>query len=73
MAVALGLNADQFDSCLEDGTHTADVEAANRGADELGLSGTPSFVVNGQVIDYTGYDSIAAAIDTALAGAGVPR
>jgi protein-disulfide isomerase len=73
MAVALGLNTDQFDSCLDDGMHTADVEASNRSADELGLGGTPSFVVNGQVIDYTGYDSIAAAIDTALAGAGVPR
>jgi protein-disulfide isomerase len=73
MAAALGLNTGQFDSCLADGTHTADVEASNQSADELGLGGTPSFVVNGQVIDYTGYDSLAAAIDAALATAGVAR
>lgn len=73
MAVALGLNIDQFDSCLADGTHSADVEASNQSAQELDLRGTPSFVVNGQVIDYSGYESIATAVDTALAGAGVPR
>jgi protein-disulfide isomerase len=73
MAAALGLNTDQFNACLDDGTHTTDVEASNQGAEELGLGGTPSFVVNGQVIDYTGYDSLAAAIDTALAGAGISR
>ncbi len=73
MAAGLGLNTDTFSSCLDDGTHQADVDASNRGADELGLSGTPSFVVNGQVIDYSGYDSIAAAIDAALASAGVAR
>jgi protein-disulfide isomerase len=73
MAAALGLSTDQFDACLDDGTHAADVDASNQSAQELGLGGTPSFVVNGQVIDYTGYDSIAAAIDAALATAGVSR
>jgi protein-disulfide isomerase len=73
MAAALGLNTDQFATCLDDGTHAADVEASNQSAQELGLGGTPSFVVNGQVIDYSGYDSIAEAIDAALAGTGVTR
>jgi protein-disulfide isomerase len=73
MAVALGLNADQFNDCLNDGTYEDAVAAANAEADALNLGGTPSFTVDGVVIDYSGYDSLKAAIEAALTAAGVAR
>jgi protein-disulfide isomerase len=36
-------------------------------AQSLGLGGTPSFVVNGRVVDDTGYERLAAAIEAELA------
>jgi protein-disulfide isomerase len=73
MAAALGLDTAQFGDCLNDGTYENAVAAANADAEALNLGGTPSFTVNGVVIDYSGYDSLTAAIDAALAEAGVSR
>jgi protein-disulfide isomerase len=67
MAEKVGLNMDQFNQCLDSGQHADDVQAMVDEARSLGLPGTPSFVVNGQVIDYNGYASVTAAIEQALA------
>jgi protein-disulfide isomerase len=32
----------------------------------LGIAGTPSFVVNGTLIEYSGYESLRTAIEAAL-------
>jgi protein-disulfide isomerase len=70
MAEGIGLDTARFDACLNDGAHADGVAAMNDEAAALGLGGTPSFVVNGTVIDYSGYDSLKAAIDAELAATG---
>jgi protein-disulfide isomerase len=55
-ARVLKLDGDKFDSCLDNGTETAAVKQDLDEARSLGLTGTPSFFVNGHffsgVIDY---------------------
>ena len=46
-ARVLGLNADQFDQCLDSGSMSAAIKKDLQEAVALGLSGTPSFFVNG--------------------------
>ena len=70
MAEGIGLDMDRFNDCLDGGEHADGVEAMSAEAGALGLPGTPSFVVNGTVIDYSGYDSLKAAIDAELAAIG---
>jgi protein-disulfide isomerase len=46
-AADMGLNVAQFDACLDDGATTAAVEADVREGYRLGVSGTPTFFVDG--------------------------
>src|SRR5580704_8394585 len=56
-ARVLKLDGDRFDKCLDDGTETATVKSSLEEAQKLGLTGTPSFFVNGHFFsgaaDYT--------------------
>ncbi len=47
-AVELGLDVQKFYVCLDSGKYTAQVTADSQAAGELGVSSTPSFVVNGK-------------------------
>ena len=67
MAELSGLDRDQMESCLDDGTYAAEVEAMGAEAAALGINSTPSFVLNGTVVPWQGYESLKAAIDAALA------
>lgn len=55
-ARVLKLDGDKFDNCLDNGTETAAVKQDLEEAKSLGLTGTPSFFVNGHffsgVVDY---------------------
>lgn len=55
-ARVLKLDSDRFDSCLDNGTEAAAVKKDLEEAKSLGLTGTPSFFVNGHffsgVVDY---------------------
>lgn len=73
-AQQLKLDSGQFEQCLASGTHQAAVIAARRASESLGLTGTPSFAVNGVVVDSAGAQSVddivarvQAAIDAELA------
>jgi len=46
-AADLGLDTATFDSCLDSGKHEAEVQADFRDGSAAGVSGTPSFFVNG--------------------------
>jgi protein-disulfide isomerase len=46
-ARVLRLDGDRFDKCLDDGAETANVKKDLEEAHQLGLTGTPSFFVNG--------------------------
>lgn len=68
-AKALDLDQDQFDACMESGKYAESVlQDFERGYD-LGITGTPSFTLNGEVA-FRGnipYEQLTAAIDEALA------
>jgi len=49
-ADSLGLNMGDFKNCFKSQTHLTDVEKSNNHASELGVTGTPSFAVNGKVV-----------------------
>jgi len=56
-ARVLKLDGDRFDKCLDDGAEAAPVKKSLEEAEKLGLTGTPSFFVNGHFFsgaaDYT--------------------
>ena len=49
-ARALKLDTDQFDKCLDSGEQASAVEKDRKEGERLGLSGTPSFFVNGHYL-----------------------
>lgn len=67
MAELSGLDKDQISKCLEDGTYSADVQNMHTEANNLGINSTPSFVLNGELVRWTGWDGLKSAIDNALA------
>ncbi len=63
----LGLNRGAFDACMSDGTNRDAVVAAGVAAAAAAVQATPTFNVNGQLVDS---GSLPAAIDAALRAAG---
>lgn len=69
MAERVGLNMDQFSTCMDDGAFEDGVEQSYQAGIAAGVQATPSFTINGELLDgVNNYQSIAAAIDEALAG-----
>ncbi|HVB65053.1 MAG TPA: DsbA family protein [Nitrolancea sp.] len=68
MASNMGLDMTKFNACF-DGHQTASaVKAMDQAAAQQNINSTPTFFVNGKQINYTGWGSVKAAIDAALAG-----
>jgi len=63
----IGLDRNAFNSCMSAGTHNAAVVAAGEAAIAAGAQATPTFSVNGQLVDANG---LIPAIDAALRAAG---
>ena len=63
----LGLNRGTFDACMSSGTHNAAVVAAGEAAIGAGAQATPTFSVNGQLVES---GNLPAAIEGALRAAG---
>ena len=67
MASDMGLDMSKFNACF-DGHKTA-IELIDRPSGRAqNITGTPTFFVNGKQVNYTGWGSVKAAIDAALAG-----
>lgn len=67
IAQYLELDMDAFGSCLDDHTHRSAVEESRQQASAIGVSGTPSILLNGQLV--TGietYDELFQMIDEAV-------
>jgi protein-disulfide isomerase len=60
-----GLDTARFNTCVDSGSHDADVQAEQKNLPS-GAKGTPSIVVNGTLLGSYDYATIAKAIDTAL-------
>lgn len=50
MAASLGLDPDQFSNCLKNGTHRDRVKQDQADGVAEGITGTPSFLINGKLI-----------------------
>jgi protein-disulfide isomerase len=50
MAAAAGLDSTEFGACLEDNTHANAPNEDLRYAQSLGITGTPTFLINGQLV-----------------------
>ncbi len=69
----LALDIARFSACLDGDTHGAAVRADTAEAARLGLTGTPTFIVNGRVlVGAQPFEVMAAEIDAALAAADRP-
>jgi protein-disulfide isomerase len=68
-AADLGLDTAAFTACLDDHRYQAEVKADAVDATRLGLTGTPSFVINGRIlIGALPFEDFKAIIDEELAG-----
>jgi len=67
MADLAGLDSDKISTCLKDGTTSTDIQNMRQEASNLGINSTPSFVLNGEVVQWTGWPGLQQAIDNALA------
>lgn len=65
-----GLDGTAFDACLAAGTHRQDVLDMIEAGKKLGVVSTPTLVIDGELVQYRGYDDLKAKIDAALAKAG---
>jgi protein-disulfide isomerase len=66
-ATDLGLDAEAFGACLDSGKHAADIEKSLEEGQRLGLSGTPSFFINGRLlVGAQPYEGFAQVIDEEL-------
>lgn len=66
MAKEIGLNESTFNTCLDSGQHADEVAAMAQEARATGISVTPSFVLNGEVRRWQGWEELKGAIDAAL-------
>lgn len=66
-ATAVGLDRPAFDSCLDSRKYESYVFNDAQAARSAGARGTPTFVIDGQVVPLPSYENLARIIDTALA------
>ncbi len=66
-AANLGLNTDQFNSCVDSNKYVSDVTADMNAGKAVGVTGTPTIYINGaQFVGAQPYATIKQAIDAAL-------
>jgi protein-disulfide isomerase len=73
----LGLDTAAFDECLDSGKYTSEVQKDSQDARAYGVTGTPAFFVNGQLVSgaqpFSVFQQVIdAALEKAEAGAAVP-
>jgi protein-disulfide isomerase len=49
-AAELGMNAEQFNACLDSGKYAGQVEADVRAGEAVGVTGTPALFINGRLV-----------------------
>jgi protein-disulfide isomerase len=70
-AAELGMNADQFNQCLDSGKHAAAIQADMQDGSAAGVNGTPAMFINGRFISgAVPVEQITTVIDDELRRAG---
>ena len=67
-AATLGLDATKFNTCLDSGTKASAVSKDAQDGSQLGVSGTPTFYINGAQVVGADATGIMAAMDAAMKG-----
>ena len=67
---AAGMDMSTFQPCVQNGTHLAAIEAEQTSI-PAGVTGTPTTIVNGTLVDAT-YSAIKAAVDAVVNGSAAP-
>lgn len=69
-AAELGLDSEAFNACLDSGEKEDEVLEIREDAIERGVNGTPTFLINDQLVSYTaqGYDRLEDQLNDALEG-----
>jgi protein-disulfide isomerase len=49
-AATLEMDVDAFTNCLDEGTHTAEIQADYQAGSSVGVGGTPTFFINGRML-----------------------
>lgn len=63
-----GLDLDEWGQCMDDNTHEDEVRDAKVDGDDVGVSGTPSFTINGELLFGASYEELSQRIQAALGG-----
>ena len=72
-ARAVGLEQTAFDKCLDGGAKAKDIEASMKAGEDAGVSGTPSFFINGRPLSgAASFDRLKEIIDAELASGAKP-
>ncbi len=50
-AIGVGINAATFDQCMKAGSHSSEIDTDLSDGIKIGIRGTPTYIVNGQVIE----------------------
>jgi protein-disulfide isomerase len=69
MGEAIGLDMDQFESCVNDRTYRDEVDRLREEAQATGITGTPQFQLNGRVLQLANYEELRQEIEAELIGA----
>ncbi|MEZ5937328.1 MAG: thioredoxin domain-containing protein [Hyphomonadaceae bacterium] len=64
---AVGMSAEQVEACTKDPKAAQRIFDVQTDADKLGVTGTPTFFINGKMVDDARYETMAREIDAALA------
>ncbi len=73
-ARSLNLDTKAFDTCLDSGAEAAKVSAELADAAKLGLTGTPTFFINGRIVaGSVSYEALRDVIDQELASSEQPK
>ncbi|PIN85235.1 MAG: hypothetical protein COV47_03190 [Candidatus Diapherotrites archaeon CG11_big_fil_rev_8_21_14_0_20_37_9] len=63
-ASEIGINVDEFNSCLETGAHAANVAASASYAFSIGVNSTPTFFINGEKYSNLSFEQFKSVIDS---------
>jgi protein-disulfide isomerase len=67
LAAGFGITGDAFGACINDPAHRQRIQEVQAEADRMGVSGTPTFFVNGVMVRDARIEAFSRQIDTALA------
>ncbi len=69
LAVEIGVNKDQFNTCLNSGEFTAKIQADIHEGSSYGITGTPTIFINGQKVEgAVSYSQLKSVVDQGLDG-----